>query len=145
MKIGEGINYPYTSQRPQVSSAERPASTSFSAALTAASTSSARPADFTSMTRRDMRDWINTQIRSGEMSLDDSRPFMAMTMKIPAAGGAELAVENDSTRYDFMQQARDGILGARSRSDDATLKMLQSAISIMLRQPRQAGGVDQRA
>jgi len=97
------------------------------------------------MTRRDMRDWINTQIRSGEMSLDDSRPFMAMTMKIPAAGGAELAVENDSTRYDFMQQARDGILGARSRSDDATLKMLQSAISIMLRQPRQAGGVDQRA
>ncbi|MDN4038711.1 hypothetical protein [Massilia sp. YIM B02443] len=146
MKIGAGINYPYPSQRPQVASAERPASTSFSAALTAASTSSARPADFTSMTRQDMRDWVNTQIRSGEMSLDDSRPFMAMTMKIPVSGaGAELSVENDRTRYDFMQQVRDGILGARSRNDETTLNMLESAISIMLRQPRQAGGVDQRA
>ena len=78
------------------------------------------------------------------MSLDDSRPFMAMTMKIPVGGGVG-AAENDGTRYDFMQQARDGILGARSRNDDTTLKMLEPAISIMLRQPPQAARIDGRA
>jgi hypothetical protein len=144
MKIGAGINYRYPSQRPQVSPAERPAATAFSAALSAASTSSASPADFTSMTRLEMREWANAQVRSGNMSLDDSRPFMAMIMKIPVGGGVG-AAENDSTRYDFMQQARDGILGARSRNDDTTLKMLESAISIMLRQPAQGDRIDGRA
>lgn len=144
MKIGAGISYSYPSQRPQVSTAERPDFTSFSAALSAARASSAKSTDFTSMTRQDMHDWVNTQIRSGDMSPDDSRPFMAMTMKIRVSGGAS-AAENDSTRHDFMQQARDGILGARSRHDDVTLKMLESAISIMLRQPGQSSGGDRDA
>ena len=91
-----------------------------------------------------LRDWTNGQIRSGQMSLDDSRAFMAMSMKIPVAGGltGELPAANDSTRYDFTQKARAGIEGATARNDSATLKMLQSAMSIM---QSQTGGVDIRA
>lgn len=99
------------------------------------------------MTRQDMRDWVNTQIRSGEMSLDDSRPFMAMTMKIPVNSGlgGEVALGGDDTRYDFMQKARDGIQGALSRNDETTLKMLKSAMSIMQGHKDQAVGVNTRA
>ena len=76
MKVDAGASYLYASQRPQPSSADASASTSFSAALTAAQADGAqtdngtKQANFTSMTRQEMRDWVNTQIRNGEMSLD---------------------------------------------------------------------------
>lgn len=67
-----------------------------------------------------------------------------MTMKIPAssAPGGELAAENDGTRYDFTQKVRDGIQTALAHKDDATLKMLESAMSIMRRQQGQATGLN---
>ena len=148
MKIDAGPGHPFASQRTQGRTADRPATTSFSAALTQAQaqtqTNGTRRTDFTSMTRKDMRDWVNTQIRSGGMSLDDSRPFMAMTMKIPASGGpgGEVAAENDGTRYDFTQKVRDGIQAALARKDDTTLKMLESAMSTMQGQQGQATSVN---
>lgn len=146
MRVDAGTSYLYTSQRPQASAADRSAGASFSAALTATQADSTKQADFTSMTRLEMRDWVNNQIRSGEMSLDDSRPFMAMTMKMPVGGlGGELAAESDGMRYDFTQKVRDGIEGALSRNDETTLKMLQSAMSIMQRQQGQTIGINIRA
>lgn len=137
MRIDAGVSSFYGSQRSQPSAE---ASSSFSAALTAAqidnnkADSNTKPANFTSMTRQEMRDWANEKICSGEMSLDDGRPFMAMTMKIPVNGGlsGELPAYSDGTRYDFIQKTRDGIQGALSRNDETTLKMLESAMSIML-------------
>jgi len=87
--------------------------------------------DFTNMTRQDMRGWVNNQIRSGQMSLDDSRPFMAMTMKIPVGGNDELPADSDNVRYDFTQKVRAGIEAALTRNDTATLQMLQSASRTM--------------
>ncbi len=146
MKIDAGPSHPFASQRTQTRLTDRSTTTSFSAALTQAQaqTNSSRRTDFTSMTRQDMRDWVNTRIRSGDMSLDDSRPFMAMTMKIPASGGpgGELAAENDGTRYDFTQKVRDGIQAALARKDGTTVKMLESAMSIMQGQQGQATSVN---
>ena len=146
MRIDAGATYPAANQRASAANQNRSTDTSFSAVLasTASSAPITAPADFSSMTRQDLRDWTNGQIRSGQMSLDDSRAFMAMSMKIPVAGGltGELPAANDSTRYDFTQKARAGIEGATARNDAATLKMLQSAMSIM---QSQTGGVDIRA
>jgi len=146
MRIDAGATYPAANQRASAANQNRSTDTSFSAVLasTASSAPITAPADFSSMTRQDLRDWTNGQIRSGQMSLDDSRAFMAMSMKIPVAGGltGELPAANDSTRYDFTQKARAGIEGATARNDSATLKMLQSAMSIM---QSQTGGVDIRA
>ena len=143
MRIEAGATYPAANQRASAANQNRSTDTSFSAVLasTASSAPITAPADFSSMTRQDLRDWTNGQIRSGQMSLDDSRAFMAMSMKIPVASGltGEPPAANDSTRYDFTQKARAGIEGATARNDAATLKMLQSAMSIM---QRQAGGVD---
>lgn len=120
-------------------STNRNDTTSFASALITASASTTKvdknglkQMDFTSMTRQEMRDWVNDQIRRGEMSLDDSRPFMAMTMKIPVSGdGGELPAADDSERIDFTQRVRSGIEGALSRNDRTTLKMLKSAMQIM--------------
>jgi len=37
-------------------------------------TDSTKQAEFSDMTHQEMRDWANGQLRSGEISLDDSRP-----------------------------------------------------------------------
>jgi len=135
MKID--ANNPYASQMAQAAAAGSSAATSFAAALGAAQASSTTQPDFTSMTRQEMRDWLNDQIRSGEMSLDDSGAFMAMTMKIPVGGsGGEVPAASDGTRYDFTQKISDGMQGARSRSDETTLKMLESALQTVQRYQR---------
>jgi len=146
MRIDAGATHPAANQRASAANQNRSTDTSFSAVLasTASSAPKTAPADFSSMTRQDLHDWTNGQIRSGQMSLDDSRAFMAMRMKIPVAGGltGELPAANNNTRYDFTQKARAGIEGATARNDAATLKMLQTAMSIM---QSQTGGVDIRA
>lgn len=66
MKINTAINNPYPLQRTQVSAAASTNPASFAAALSAATaeSSTAKQADFTNMTRKEMFDWMNDQIRS---------------------------------------------------------------------------------
>lgn len=144
MRVDAGTTYLYASPRIQAA-AGGSAATSFAMAVDAAKADNIKQANFSGMTRQEMRDWVDRQIRSGEMSLEDSFPFMAMTMKIPVAGGNEVPAESDGARYDFMQRAREGIEGARARNDQATLKQLQSALSAMQQNQGRTIGVDVRA
>lgn len=148
MKIDNAPSQIYARQGAQVSSAARNSPESFSAALSSAtggpSSSAAqgtKQADFTSMTRQELQDWSNHQIRSGQMSLDEGRPFMAMTMKIAVGGGA-LQATNDGERFDFTQKVRAGIEGALSRNDDVTRTMLESAMNIIQQHQGETIGVD---
>lgn len=102
-------------------------------------------ADFTSMTRQEMFDWMNDQIQTGKMSLDESSPFLGMTMKISVATGQPVDMGTDTTRVNYVEKARLGIEGALSRNDLDLAKRLQAAINIMNRQQGQAIGVDTRA
>jgi hypothetical protein len=154
MKIGTTTSHLYASQSAPLPSAARNNSTSFAAALSAATASASKldaqgikPTDFTSMTRQELQEWSNEQIRSGKMSLDDGMPFMAMLMKIPVEGsaGAGLQATNDGERVDFMQKVKAGIEGALSRNDDVTRRMLESAMKIMQQYQGETTGVDTRA
>jgi len=140
MRVDAATSNLHASQRPQTTVADRSATASFSAALSAIRADKTIQVDFTRMTRQELRDWVNTQIRSGEMSLDDSAAFMAMSMKMPVNGGlgGELPAESDGTRYDFTQKVRDGIQGTRSRNDETTLNMLESAMRIIQRHQGQS-------
>lgn len=147
MKVNMESNSFYTTQRAQTSTTTSTNPASFSSALTAATaeTSTVKQADFTSMTRKEMFDWMNDQIRSGKMSLDESSPFLEMTMKISVATGQPVDMATDTTRINFVEKARLGIEGARSNNDPDLAKRLQAAIEIMRRQQGQALGVDARA
>jgi hypothetical protein len=87
------------------------------------------------MSRQALRDWVNGRIRSGEMSLDESRPFMAMGMKIAVDGstGGEVPAASDGTRYDFVQKVRDGMAHTQTRNDHAMLALLDAALQTMRR------------
>lgn len=136
MKVNTESNHFYPTQRTQTSTATSANPASFSSVLTAATaeTSTAKQADFTNMTRKEMFDWMNDQIRSGKISLDESSPFLGMTMKISVASGQPVDMATDTTRINFVEKARLGIEGARSNSDPDLAKRLQAAIEVMLRQ-----------
>lgn len=89
------------------------------------------PADFTHMTRQGLLDWMNPKIRSGELSLDDTSPLLALTLKMPAVGPSP-GLDNQEF-VDFMQTARNGIAWAQQNNEPNTLKLLQSALSLMQR------------
>lgn len=147
MKVNTESNHFYTTQRAQTSTATSTSPASFSSALTVATaeTSAVKQADFTSMTRKEMFDWMNDQIRGGKMSLDEGSPFLGMTMKISVVTGQPVDMATDTTRINFVEKAGLGIEGARSNNDPDLAKRLQAAIEIMSRQQGQAFGVDIRA
>ncbi|MBL8468018.1 hypothetical protein [Methyloversatilis discipulorum] len=133
MKISTETSSLYSAPRTQPSSTPGAGTSSFSSALAAATvqTPSARSADFTSMTRQEMTDWMNEQIRTGKMSLHESAPFMGMTMKISVETGQPIDMATDTTRINFIEKARLGIEGARSLNDQKLAERLQSAIDAM--------------
>ncbi|HMO46219.1 MAG TPA: hypothetical protein PKB14_09335 [Rubrivivax sp.] len=147
MKIDTEANRLYPSQRVQTSTAASANPSPFSSALAAATTETpaVKQADFTNMTRREMFDWMNDQIRSGEMSLDESSPFLGMTMKISVATGQPVDISTDATRINFIEKAHLGIEAARSRNDPDLAQRLRTAIEVMRRQQGQALGIDARA
>ena len=136
--IATGINASAAIARSQPPPSSRMAPSSFSAALTTATAKAGQAergseqVDFTSMTRQALFDWMNDKIKSGEMSLHESTPFLGMTLKIAVNAKPGDAVPlDDHERVDFLQMAQDGIAGARSRNDARALEMLQSALQIM--------------
>ncbi len=147
MKVNTESNHNYTTQRTRAPTAADTNPASFSSALSAATaeSSTAKQADFTSMTRKEMFDWMNDQIRSGKMSFDESLPFLGMTMETSVATGQPVDMATDTTRINFVEKARLGIEGARSKNDPDLVKMLQAAIEVMRRNQGQAFGIDIRA
>jgi len=145
MRIDPGVSYPVFIQRPR-SSADSPFSTALTAATAPAAPAGADTAaqpDFTDMTRKELFEWMNGKIRSGDMALDDSTAFLGMTVRIPVDAGQDAPIAlDDRERVDFMRIAQDGIAGALSRHDDATRKSLETAMRIM--RSGQGKGVDLR-
>lgn len=91
------------------------------------------PVNFANATRQELFDWMNNEIRSGRMSLDESSPLMAMTMKVSVATGQPVSMESDTTRINFAEKARLGLEAANARNDQATAHQLQIAIDTMAR------------
>jgi hypothetical protein len=100
--------------------------------------------DFTGMTRQ-LSDWMNDQIRSGAMSLDESTAFLGMTLRIDAQTMQPVDMASDTTPVDFVDKAKQGIAGALSRGDRDGAAQLQTALATMQRYQGQVTGVDIRA
>jgi hypothetical protein len=105
--------------------------TSFSAVMNEAMEKYSGQVDFTRMTRQELIDWMNGQLRSGKMTMEESWPFLVMT----------LAGENapEGTRYDYLQLTRGAIQGASSRKDEANLKIFEFALQIMQERRSESG------
>lgn len=134
MKINTENNY--FNQHTQISTTANTSKSSFSSLLadaTTVETPVVKQADFTSMTRKEMFDWMNEQICNGKLSLDDSSTFLGMTMKISVISGHPVDMNTDDTRINFIEKARLGVENALSRNDLNLAARLQVAIEIMNR------------
>lgn len=145
MKIDAANSYLYSSAAGQMQNAAAVAPIN-AVANNSVAADQAKQADFSDMTGQQLLAWANDKIKSGEISLDDSRAFMAMTIKIPVNGASAGALQaiHSNERVDFMQKVRDGINGALERNDKETLKMLDTALSVMQQYQGQTIGVDTR-
>lgn len=119
-----------------------PAAISSAGAVTDASSSGVTTTDFTGMTRQQLFDWMNGQIKSGAMSFDESSPFLGMTLKIDARTMQPVDMASDTTPVNFMDRAKQGIAGALSRGDQDGAVRLQAALETMQRYQGQVTGVD---
>lgn len=90
-----------------------------------------RRVDFTGMTRQELFDWMNEQLRTGKMTFEESTPFLAMTVRISESTGQAVDMATDDTRYNFMEKARSGLEGALWRNDKEQAERLERAIAIM--------------
>lgn len=135
MKINTGSSMSHATQFVRTSNTPTNNPIPFSSVQAAVNTelSSIELEDFTSMTRKEMFDWMNDQIRSGKMTVDESSPFLAMTMKIEATTGQPVDMDKDSARINFIENARLGIEGARLHNNPDLVLRLQAAIETMLR------------
>ncbi|MFT9637511.1 hypothetical protein ACMZ49_09385 [Alcaligenes phenolicus] len=94
-----------------------------------ATTNDTKAADFTSMTRKEMFDWMNERLKSGDISFDDSTAFLAMTVHVSVSGGSP-SLDNHE-QVNFLQKAQDGLAWAKQNNDAATVLLLDSAMKTM--------------
>jgi len=92
-----------------------------------------RQVDFTNMTRQEMVDWMNRQIRNGRISLDETSSLLSMTMKVSVATGRPVDMATDHEHINFIERASQGIEWARSHNDQQLTERLQAAIELMQR------------
>ena len=98
------------------------------------------------MTRRELADWVNAQIRGGAMSLDESSPFVAMTVKIPVGGAARGAAIplDDQDRVNFLSLTESAIEFHRSRGDHSAVARLEHSLSLLRDAQGQVARLDTR-
>ncbi|OPF90460.1 hypothetical protein I8G32_02331 [Rhodopseudomonas palustris] len=124
------------------------AGTSASAAATAADNTPAtksgsggvQKTDFTQMTHKQLFDWVNSKIASGEMSFDESSTFISMTVSMPVDGSS--MAPDDKQPVNFMQSVRDGMERALQTNDSDLFARLQTALHTMQRSQGEVRGVN---
>jgi len=86
--------------------------------------------DFTNMSTSQLRSWVNDQIKSKNMSVDQGTNLAMMSGHVSVTGNSLTNVNNDEP-INFFEIAQNGISSAISRHDVNSIKMLEDALSTM--------------
>lgn len=154
MRIDAGASSLFADRKAQeTNTAREGAKTSFDALIAgetgraAASASVAvEQADFTTMTRQQMRDWMNEQMRSGNMTVDESSTFLAMTALVYIGPDGPVLAEDriHNERVNFFEIARNVMDFYLSRGDRAAADRWQDALTVMEQAQGQSTRFDAR-
>ncbi|MFC0242494.1 hypothetical protein [Rhodopseudomonas telluris] len=96
--------------------------------------------DFTQMTRKQLFDWMNSKIASGEMTFDESSTFLSMTVSFRT--DSTNAGIDDTQKVDFTQLVRDGMARAQKTNESDLFTRLQTALNTMQRYQGEVRGVN---
>jgi hypothetical protein len=100
------------------------------------------PIDFTNATRQEVFDWMNDEILAGRMTVDESTPFLGMTLKMSAATFQPVDMATDPERINFLDKAQHGIEWADQHGQRDQAAYLRRAVVIMQRVGAQAPVLD---
>ncbi|RUO27014.1 hypothetical protein CWE09_10070 [Aliidiomarina minuta] len=89
--------------------------------------------DFRNMSRDELKVWLNEEIKAGNMTLDESRPFMHMTLNLNAQ---TLEPGKGSEPVNFMQMAENVAEFHRSIGNNDSADGLDRALQIMHKEQR---------
>ncbi|MDP4535738.1 hypothetical protein Q3O60_06030 [Alkalimonas collagenimarina] len=89
--------------------------------------------DFRNMSRDDLKEWINDQLQAGNMTLEESVPFMLMTLNLDAQ---TLEPTKGSEPVNFMEMAKNVAEFHRSIGNNDSADALDRALEIMRKEQR---------
>ena len=125
---------------------ERPSSAGSSAGATENGTAAAAATDFTRMTREALDGWTSDQLSTGRITLSESAALGVASMSVTTpVAGALLSDATDGDSLDFIEKVQQGIESARQRNAPKEARLLETALTIMLRHQRSAASIDTRA
>lgn len=117
---------------------ERTSSAGRTTDSTTVGSAAAAGVDFTHMTRVALDGWINDQLSTGKITINESAALGAVSMSVtvPVSG------TTDGAGVDFIAKAQQGIESARQRNAPQEVRLLETALTIMLRNQRSSSSVD---
>jgi hypothetical protein len=100
--------------------------------------------DFTNISRANLRSTVNSLIKGGSLSLDDSSALVPMmgSAALSYAGTDSPAAGYDDQKLDVLCDLQTGIDGAMSRGDTNTLQHLTLTLDALQRLQDASSGVD---
>jgi len=104
--------------------------------------------DFTTMSRSDLRDTVNSLIKSGRLSLDDTTGLVGMmgpAVMTYAGSGDPSAAAYDSSPFDALSALRTAIDGANWRHDDKSAAVFSRTLSALQQLQGTVAGLDLKA
>jgi len=104
--------------------------------------------DFTSMSRSDLRGTVNSLIKSGKLSLDDTSSLVGMMGPAAtsyAGQGGPSAAAYDSSAFDALSALQTGIDGANARHDEQNAAALSRTLTALQQLQGTAAGLDLKA
>lgn len=136
-----------TATRPTSSTTAPPASgitTPLASKATSATTAPAAASDidFKNTTRQEVFDWMNGEIRAGRMTVDESTPFLGMTLKMSATTFQPVDMATDEEHINFVHKAQLGIEWADAHGQRDQAAYLRHAVEIMQRVEAQSQSLD---
>lgn len=134
MKVDSGSDWMSINRAAANRAYDAGASAAFAAAMAETGRSAGDGADrpdFTSMTRLELRDWVNEEIRSGRMTVEESAPFLPLTFRMDETGTCEIPAETDAQRFDFLAKTRSNIDAALSMNDNHFAERLRFVLDYM--------------
>lgn len=117
MRVDAGMAYLNANQKPQLENSQAKAPSSFTDRLMAVQKSSpdekdSYEVDFTSMTKKELFDWMNRELKAGRMTVDESTPFVGLAMDARITETGELIIEpipDDTKKVNFYKNVSESL------------------------------------
>jgi len=141
MRVDSGTSYQNYNQQSQLINSDTKRQASFATTLSNVQVENAdhdspSKVDFTNMTKKDLFNWMNEEVRAGRITVEESSTFLTMTITAKPDEHGVYKVQNkpdDKVNFNFYKLVNDSIEYAKSQNDEYALEHLRMTKGVMER------------